>query len=438
MERIDEIKALLNTLPNGYISKKKIKGKQRFYLQFRDGKKIKSRYIKDNELDEITSQIKQRKILEEELKKIIDSTSSPLGEITQSVLSLTGDIMLFDEVVASFKNGELVYISPQKAPLFIKRTRNLRSWLENRAIDSHRTHSRLLRKALRINTSDSIENVLRVHACTITDSYWYRPSKSKLKYKDVTYKNDLYYDVSLSGNIDSAPTRICATPELTNTGSFEKCWRLINNEWWMYKKGSKDELFAEMFSSTLAQELNIPTAVYYLEGNIIKTKNFASEYNLQPISSLAGEDDSYQNVFNALLTLNDEKILKDYLILMWFDCLVHNVDRHNENLALLTDKVTGRIIGLAPNYDNNLSMFATSLPNDLSRTNDGMITMFSRFIKSNLKAKEIYLNLDIPQLSLEMIEKAMNNPLADVHKEIVTDYIQNGYSILNELKNNLQ
>ena len=50
---------------------------------------------------------------------------------------------------------------------------------------------------------------------------------------------DYFSNLTLRGNYDSfnraANRKTSKTPELTNTGSFEKCWKLKNGEWWMHK-----------------------------------------------------------------------------------------------------------------------------------------------------------------------------------------------------------
>ncbi len=50
-ERMKEIEEELARLPIGYISKKRIGGKDRFYLQWTENGKLKSRYIKADEYD---------------------------------------------------------------------------------------------------------------------------------------------------------------------------------------------------------------------------------------------------------------------------------------------------------------------------------------------------------------------------------------------------
>lgn len=60
----------INGLPKGYISEKKIKGNIYYYLQHRENKKVKSTYIKKDEIDVYRTLISHRKELELQLKKM--------------------------------------------------------------------------------------------------------------------------------------------------------------------------------------------------------------------------------------------------------------------------------------------------------------------------------------------------------------------------------
>lgn len=66
----DRMEAEYLGLPKGYISKKKINGYDCYYLQYRDGSKIVSHYIKPDEFDHLQSAIDRRKSLKESLKNI--------------------------------------------------------------------------------------------------------------------------------------------------------------------------------------------------------------------------------------------------------------------------------------------------------------------------------------------------------------------------------
>lgn len=66
-----EIEQKLSVLPKGYISKKTIGGKQYLYLQTRNGDTVESKYIKAEEVEEITKQLSLRKEYEAALPEIL-------------------------------------------------------------------------------------------------------------------------------------------------------------------------------------------------------------------------------------------------------------------------------------------------------------------------------------------------------------------------------
>lgn len=65
---IKSIESELSELPKGYISEKKINGNAYYYLQNREKKKIKSKYIKRDNVEAYKLLIAHRKELEQELK----------------------------------------------------------------------------------------------------------------------------------------------------------------------------------------------------------------------------------------------------------------------------------------------------------------------------------------------------------------------------------
>ena len=65
---IAKVEQEINELPKGYISEKKINGKNYCYLQFRENGKVKSIYIKNNELDAYRDLITRRNELIIKLK----------------------------------------------------------------------------------------------------------------------------------------------------------------------------------------------------------------------------------------------------------------------------------------------------------------------------------------------------------------------------------
>ena len=68
-ELIRLLEERIENLPKGYISKKNINGKVQHYLQWKENGKVKSKYIRDEELEELQGQIEERKRLQSRLKE---------------------------------------------------------------------------------------------------------------------------------------------------------------------------------------------------------------------------------------------------------------------------------------------------------------------------------------------------------------------------------
>lgn len=61
MKIVRAIEAEQETLPRGSLQEKTIRGRKYFYLQYRDGEKVRSDYIKPNEVDFVRQAIQKRK-----------------------------------------------------------------------------------------------------------------------------------------------------------------------------------------------------------------------------------------------------------------------------------------------------------------------------------------------------------------------------------------
>ena len=69
---IANIESELQQLPKGYISEKKINGNIYYYLQHREDKKMKSKYISKDDVESYRILIAHRKELESDLKEMKD------------------------------------------------------------------------------------------------------------------------------------------------------------------------------------------------------------------------------------------------------------------------------------------------------------------------------------------------------------------------------
>ncbi len=343
------------------------------------------------------------------------------------------EILSGDTVVAAWDGKQLSVKNEQLLPLFLKRVPNADLWLASRAIDAHRTHSRLLKKALRMEEKDDVATALRANGATVTDNYWVRPEGSELTYRDVRF-DAAYFSrltsrslakLALSGSSSSfnyvASKSQSLAAELTNTGSFEKCWKNVDGQWWLFKNANKNELFSELFVYHLCAVAGISCAVYERHEKWIRTRDFTEgTFNFEPAFAFMGEEEDYEKTIFALEKLCPAAI-PDYVRMIFVDALVMNPDRHTANFGLLRDRTTGELIGLAPLFDHNMALVARGYP-EKTGTADLLISLFRDVIEAHPDYAQY-----MPQISEGMVRDAIRSTGMQVRTETIVAYVMGRY-----------
>lgn len=339
------------------------------------------------------------------------------------------EIMSADTLVAVWENNVLTVVNEALLPLYLRRVPNADLWLETRAIDSHRANSRLLKKALRLTERDDISTVIHVGGATITDNYWIRELGSAQTYGDVKFSDDYFSGLALKGDYDSfnraARGKRTKTPELTNVGSFEKCWKLRDGKWWMYKRATHDEMFSELFVYELGRELGMNMAVYVRGEGVIKSLDFTcgASVNFEPASSFMGDNEDYFDVLSALGELCPQAI-GDYIKMILLDTVCANPDRHTNNFGLLRDTVSGKLLGFAPNYDNNMALIARGYPQKPT-SRDLLISLFNEVIEAH-PAYRAY----IPEITEELVWRILERLNMKVRSREIVDLVVGRYRLI--------
>ena len=346
------------------------------------------------------------------------------------------EILSGDNLVALWNNNELTIYNEKLLPLFLRNFHNADAWLKKRAIDSHRAHSRLLKKALRMSEKDDLATVIKANGATITDNYWIREPGSSLKYADVKF-DEIYFNKAVSKS--AANLALCGrsssfnyvalhsglpTAELTNTGSFEKCWKNINGVWWMYKSATIGEAFSEIFISNLCNELGIKCADYSREKSYVKTPDFTEgKYNFEPAFTFMDEEEDYDKTIKKLEEICP-KAIPDYIKMIFLDALIFNPDRHTANFGLLRDKKNGKLIGFAPCFDHNMALISRGYPSGKCKK-DLLITLFRDIIEKYPQYKKY-----IPVVTEQTIDDALVKTGMNVKKEVIRQYILQKYNLI--------
>ena len=343
------------------------------------------------------------------------------------------------KVVRIEKNESVKVIDPSLSPLFFRRSRDFEIWVVSRMIDGHRTNSRILRKMLRLKNPESLEVAMYSHCRTITDDFWFKEDGSNLTFKDLVFKDDRLKDVALLGKFNSLEVDgEILTPELTNIGSFEKCWKVDEQgKWHLLKIANWKEMFSEVFVSRLCDYLNYPSVQYnrVKDLNVVECINFVEEgYWYEPMFSLIEENEDYEdnyNILNRLDNLNGTNLVKEYLQILFVDALVQNLDRHTFNYGLIVKE--GKIIKMAQNFDNNLALISKSPIITMPSLINPLIGDFIYLVKCNK------LQFEIPVIARDSIGDLVDLTIKEVSVDILEDVkikiinlVWNNYNLIKE------
>ena len=347
-----------------------------------------------------------------------------------NIWDVNGILMSRDKPLAEIQSGDLVAIfSEDLLPLHLQRVRDVEDWLKQRSVDAHRAHSRLLKKVLRLSEKDDLATVMHSYAATITDNYWIKPIGSTLQWDDVKFSENYFADLALRGDLDAFTLDPSHTPELTNVGSFEKCWKLEDGTWWMYKRGNKLELFSELFVYNLGVALGFPMAHYELvPGNAVRSRDYTggAAVNFESMYGLVGDDEDYQLSYDKLIPYGTH-IVDRYVEILIMDTICLNADRHTGNYGVFRDVSSGEVIGMAPNYDNNICLISDGYK-DHPRKPDLMGRLLRDFERDTGAVSDYLTRHKIPQITEDMIRACAMCTGIEVDMDYLVQFVLCGYN----------
>ena len=277
----------------------------------------------------------------------------------------------------------------------------LYEWFDNRSIDMHRSHSRKLFKVLGLRSNYNISELIVVgHGVSITDNWWIQRDDENLVYQDLKSYNEQIADIALLGGSDSDEQNTKGYLELGTVGSYEKAWRFENDCWYMYKQGGTQELVSEYYSYLFLKAMRFNVAEYGIKNiksnetglstTFMLSKDFTNnaEVDFELFCNYFGDNEELDFVIRKL----PEKLIKQYVMTVFYDALLFNGDRHNQNIGVLRDSTNGEIIDLAPGFDYNMGLIASGIP----RINTDTGNVFTVSLLGNETCKRI-LKENLPE-----------------------------------------
>ena len=275
-------------------------------------------------------------------------------------------LMNKDIIVASFdkKNGRWNLLQ-QNAELPLGRF-EINGWLEDRKAYKHNHHLRQLMIDCGCETAEGFIKI--THAASINDSFWMKEESENITWDDISfYRNDFNDAISKLAfeGLGLYGLQMSSTsPELTTDGSFRKCWKKEEGEIYLYKRGISGacnaglEPYCEALASEIIHEAD-PTSVQYsvlrFHGETAtKCKAFTNEdVGFVPLRKLTDRSVTLDGLLDFFDNLGCREQFQRMLVL---DAVIFNVDRHLGNIGILVENATQKPLGIAPNFDFNLSM----------------------------------------------------------------------------------
>lgn len=291
------------------------------------------------------------------------------------------ELRLFDEPLIRFSFGEeepallLDWDTTKEALIPSGLTLNhdgLWRWLSARAIPQNRRFATELCRSLGLSVNDR-SGILEIsRGLSLNDSYWIVPSEFDGTFADYNlFENDfsaVLAAVAYTGVTSNLQGFIPSTPELTTNGNLRKAWRIMDDGTRCLFKGSSEpgeygEARVEFLASQVAQAMGLNAVRYGLSSwdeaspDVCSTCNCfcTTEISYIPYALAFGES-SHTAAVRSLLQFG-ETDFEAYASMMVFDSLIYNTDRHLTNFGMLRESRTGRMLGMAPVFDNGRSLF---------------------------------------------------------------------------------
>lgn len=266
----------------------------------------------------------------------------------------------------------------------------LRLWWKDREIPKTRNNVKSALERLGFsNTSDLLVNNLGL---SLNDCYWIKPANADLSWEDINLFNNTFEDVfgDLTFNINKIVNIKDKTifNSASSPGELQKKWVIDSNNKRVLIKGNYGLSYQQSINEVLASNLHmlqsfdnyvdyslvditlsdnrngIGCSSYCFCNENVESISLSNVYNL---SKKRNDESNFEHLKKECLSLGvSEKEFNDYFdYLILSDFLLTNVDRHLNNISLLRNPDTLKIIGFSPIYDTGNSMFYRIPTNDL-------------------------------------------------------------------------
>lgn len=264
--------------------------------------------------------------------------------------------------------------------------KSLASWMEARTIPKNRAFVEQILSTAGLTRNDILGILDVSKGLSINDSYWLDDGKSDVTFDEINLFDNRFDEVlglvAYTGYTPSQKHKAGVSSEWTLGGQFPKAVRRINDRLLLFKTGTSGarnlgkEPYSEYFAAQVAKRMGIDHVSYDLEmwkGKLASVCGLMNDKEISFVPFFVAAGDASFPAALSILNELDPKMASKYRTMVVFDALICNRDRHGGNFGILRENRTGRLLGLAPVFDHNLSLFAqddeTDYANFLDRSN---------------------------------------------------------------------
>lgn len=307
--------------------------------------------------------------------------------------------------------------------------RDINTFLSSRTIIANRDS--IERILSNIGLSERFDLALANYGISMNDTLWIKRADDKMTWDKINpYNKERVFELAWFCSDKDKSNLHVGRPEYSTDGNFPKCWVKQDGVDKLIKCGSSGaynaglEPFSEVLSCQLLEALDYKKYVPYELCEIDYTKfgyKFLNSKYMKEIVSPTIEDniriasvcDSFTNEqigyvpmryysegssYQELLQKAD--FCNDLSVMLLFDCLSLNVDRHTGNFGYLVDNNNFNTIEFAPIFDNNLALDPYWVP-----SLDGNLNSYAATCSSKFGNSFIELGAFILQNRPDLIEK---------------------------------
>ena len=245
---------------------------------------------------------------------------------------------------------------------------NFYYWCASRVLTLDRKYAKEILNSIGATQSatdrERAEIALSYHCLCLTDVYWVRSAREKLRFEDVSlYRNSLsgaFVDVSLRGRsltVENSEllTEAEVAGDAATPGAAPKAWVKRNGNFYLLKDGDLRDVKAELLASKIMDCFRVDHVEYiedHFDGQTVSVSELITGEDVGIVSM------EFVEIYCVNHGLDKDAFVKkkdaySYYMMNIIDYLVGNTDRHWGNWGFLVDHETNRLIRLHPLMDFN-------------------------------------------------------------------------------------